>query len=366
MKEYDLEVISELLIENITDLFDHFGLDYQDSIRSISFACPIHDGDNEYGCSILKRDIGNWKCYTAQCHEQYGTANGASILQFVQALLEKTYDRKYTFPQAVEWAAGFVGEDPTVQTQSDRDRMGFIKLCKYLNRKKKENPNFTPREKVREFLAIPSAYYMKRGYSKHILEKFDVGYCHKENKPFFDRIVTPFYDDSGQYMVGCSGRSRHEECPKCRKHHDPNVRCPITREEKMRCMKWKHSTLMNSEDYLYNYWNAKSFIEETGTAILVEGPGDVWRLEEAGIHNSLALLKAMLSPGQRMILESSLVINVVIATDMDDAGKKGAHSIKDTCQQLFNITRIEYPTKDIGELQINQVKEIFLPVLEKL
>jgi len=366
MTQYDLEHISELMIESVTDLLDHFDVSYTDGQHTISFACPIHDGENPTGSSILKRDIGNWKCYTAQCHEQYGTSNGASILQFAQALLTVKHDKEYTFPQAVEWCANFVGINPQETQPDEQDRIDFVRLCKYITKKKQEPPTFVPRQNVKQFLAIPSAYYIKRGYSREILEKFDIGYCHNKNKPFFDRVVTPFYDDNGQYMVGCSGRSRYERCDKCRLFHDPNVRCPITKEEKLRCVKWKNSTLFNSSGYLYNYWNAKQYIMKTGTVILVEGPGDVWRLEEAGIYNSIAILKASLSNDQRIGLELSGAINVIVSTDMDEAGKKGAHSIYKQCKNLFNVIRVDYETHDPGSLTIEQVKKTFIPILEKL
>lgn len=354
------------MIESIVELFEYFDLPYTDGLRTISFPCPVHGGEREFGSSILKRDVGNWKCYTAQCHEQYGTSGGASIIQFTQALLTTQYNKTYTFPEALAWCAKFVGEDAAEQSADDHERIEFIKLCKYINRKKQEAPNFTPREFVRKFLAIPSAYYIKRGYSEAILEKFDVGYCHNEKKPFYDRVVTPFYDDSGRYMVGCSGRSRYEQCSQCNLYHVPGVRCPINKQERLKCYKWKHASLFNADDYLYNYWNAQEHIAQTGTAIVVEGPGDVWRLEEAGIYNSMALLKASLSPGQRMVLESSGAINLVVATDMDEAGNKGARSIVEQCKHLFNTIRIAYEAPDPGSLPIEQTKETFIPILEKL
>ena len=359
---FDLELVSEMLVESITDVLDFFGIEYQDGVRSISFACPIHDGKNPTGSSILKNDIGNWQCYTAQCHEQYG----ASILNFIQALLSKENNKPCSFIEAIEWSANFVGLKLSDQTPTDKERIDFIKLCKYINRKKQETPVFTPREKVKEFLAIPSSYYIKRNYSRAILEKFDIGYCHNENKAFFDRIVVPFYDDNGEYMVGCSSRSRYEQCPKCKLYHDLNVRCPITKQERLKCVKWRHSSLLKADNYLYNYWNAKSHIYDTNTIILVEGPGDVWRLEEAGIHNSVAILKTILSPGQRLVLELSGVINLIVATDMDEAGQKGANTILNDCKNLFNIQRVKYDANDIGSLSIEKTKQVFLPILEKL
>lgn len=365
-KQYDLELISESMIESIVELFDYFDLEYTDSPRTISFPCPIHGSDSEFSSSILKRDVGNWKCYSAQCHEQYGTSNGASIIQFTQALLSTQYNKDYSFPEALEWCARFVGIEASEATPDSQERLEFIKLCKYINRKKQETPTFTPRELVRNFLAIPSAYYIKRGYTPEILEKFDVGYCNNEKKPFYDRVVTPFYDDSGRYMVGCSGRSRYERCDQCNLYHSPDVRCPLTKEERLKCMKWKHTSLFKADEYLYNYWNAQEFIKQTGTVILVEGPGDVWRLEEAGIYNSLALLKAALSPGQRMALEASGAINLIVATDMDDAGNKGARTIIEQCKHLFNTIRLTFEANDPGSLTIEQAKEGFMPVLEKL
>jgi hypothetical protein len=160
-KHYDLELVSELMIESVVELFEYFSLDHTDGPRTISFPCPIHDGEREAGSSILKRDVGNWKCYTAQCHEEYGTSSGASIIQFVQALLTVQYEKHHTFPQAIEWCAKFVGVEESKFSAADNDRLDFIKLCKYINRKKESIPTFTPREMVRQFLAIPSAYYMK-------------------------------------------------------------------------------------------------------------------------------------------------------------------------------------------------------------
>lgn len=363
-KTFDLELISEMLIESITDLFDFFGLSYQDGLSSISFECPIHSSDNPTGSSILKDGVGNWICYTGQCHEQYGTSNGASILQFLQALLN-TQLGPHTFLQTIEWAAQFLGVEPT-QQNFDYDRINFIKLCNYINRSPTEADYKLPRNSVKDFLSIPSSYYIKRGYTRDILEKFDIGYCHNEKKPFFDRIVTPFYDDCGKYMVGCSGRSRYERCAQCRLFHSPKVRCPITKNEKLKCVKWKNSTLFNSSGYLYNYWNAKKHIIKTGTVILVEGPGDVWRLEEAGIYNSVALLKASLSNDQRLGLEMSGAINIVIATDMDEAGNSGARSVIEQCKHLFNVIRVDYETHDPGSLTIEQVRKTFIPILEKL
>jgi DNA primase len=373
MNRYNLESISEKLIDNITDLLDHFGIEYQDFGNRIMFKCPIHGGDSDTNSSIMKRGIGNWRCFSEQCHENFGSSNGAGIIHFIQAMLQQHEDEKTTFYQAIVWAAKFVGEEVTDEAleSADESKTEFIQLCKYINRKRENyTPVFTPRNIVRTFLKIPAEYYIKRGYSEGVLDKFDVGYCFNTGKSFFDRIITPFYDDRGEYMIGCSGRSKYERCTTCNLYHDVSLRCPMTKEEKLKTVKWKHSSNFQAGSYLYNYWNARSHIMRDHTVIIVEGPGDVWRLEEAGIHVGVAILGAALSSDQKLILEESGAINLIIATDSDDTGKKAAKSITESCRNLFNIKSIEIPEewgiKDPGGLSIDQVKQLFIPILERI
>lgn len=370
MTKYNLESISEKLIEDIVRLFDELEIaDYTDYSNRIMFPCPIHGGESSTNSSVMKRGIGNWRCFSEQCHERYGSITGASILQFVQAMLSNLQGKELTFYEALTWAAKFVGESAEEDTTTPEDvvRTQFIQLCKYINRQRTNHtPVFTPREMVRQFLQIPADYYIQRGYSEYVLDKFDIGYCYNTNKSFFDRVVTPFYDDGGAYMIGCSGRNKYEQCSICKLYHDASVRCPITKEEKLKATKWKHSGGFAADSYLYNYWNARKHILNSHTVILVEGPGDVWRLEEAGVYGSLGLLGARLSPQQQIILEESGAINIVIATDNDEAGNKAANHIITTCSGLFNIKRIEYPGKDPGSLSIEQTKQIFLPILERI
>lgn len=362
MKKYDIESISYKMIECITDLFDYFDLDYTDSDRTISFPCPIHGGDNEFGSSILKEDIGNWQCYTRQCHEDYG----GSIIQFTQALLTVVYEKQFTFSETIDWCAQFVGEKPLDNNinKQQNDILDFIRLCKYINHKKESVPQFTPRHLVKKSLTIPSSYYIDRGYTPEIISKFDVGYCHNKNKPFFGRTVIPCYDDDGKYMIGCTSRSLYEKCPKCNLYHNPSTRCPITPQEKLKYSKWRNSSNLDASKYLYNFWNAQQHIQETSTVILVEGPGDVWRMEEAGIFNSVAILKSNLSKYQRYILEESGTVNIIVATDNDDAGKKAYRSIYDQCKRLFSVYQLKYNKEDIGSMEVEDLKKITNKLLD--
>jgi DNA primase len=192
-------------------------------------------------------------------------------------------------------------------------------------------------------LEIPPQYYLKRGYSAKILDEFDVGLCKNPNKPMTGRVVVPVYDNDGKFMVGCSGRAIDDSLPK-----------------------WKHSHNFSPPNFLYNFWRAKNSIKKTRTAILVEGPGDVWRLEEAGLDNSLALFGCQLHDPQQVILEKSGAMNLVVLLDNDEAGTLGKQYIQKTLSRSYNLFFPNFFAKDVGELSTSQVKEILDPIINNL
>ncbi len=58
---------------------------------------------------------------------------------------------------------------------------------------------------------------------------------------------------------------------------------------------------------------------------------------------------------------------MIVLTDYDEAGKKAAEQIMKKCGRRFNYVRPEMPegVKDIGDLSVEQIKDIILPQLEK-
>jgi 5S rRNA maturation endonuclease (ribonuclease M5) len=51
------------------------------------------------------------------------------------------------------------------------------------------------------------------------------------------------------------------------------------------------------------------------------------------------------------------ILNVIILTDMDEAGRIAAKRIVEKCGRRFNYVIPELPTKDVGEMTIDQIKE---------
>ena len=78
------------------------------------------------------------------------------------------------------------------------------------------------------------------------------------------RVVVPIYDENNNY-VACIGRAVYQNMQP----------------------KWLHSKGFKKSSYLYGYNVAKDDIMKKGTIVLVEGQGDVWRMHEAGVTNTV-------------------------------------------------------------------------------
>ena len=119
--------------------------------------------------------------------------------------------------------------------------------------------------------------------------------------------------------------------------------------------KWKHSADFKSQNHLYNFWFARKHILNSGIAIIVESPGNVWRLEENGIHNSVAMFGSSLSDRQKILLDSSGAMSLVILTDNDDAGRKAAEQIQQKCQNTYRIFVPKISKSDVGEMTSEEI-----------
>ena len=358
-----LKVVCDDLCDNIESLLDHFGIEYVYSGKLITMSCPIHGGDNKSALNLYPQgDLyrGNWKCRTHGCEKYFKS----SIIGFVRGIIssqkyhwEKDQDKSCSFQEALNFCLAFINKDlSNIKISNvDKDKRSFVGTIRYINPEKTIATQGISRSQIRSSLQIPAQYYINRGYSAEILDRYDVGLCSKEGKEMTNRVVVPIYDHKYQHMVGCSGRSIFEKCNNCAHYHNPSDKCP--NEEQYRFFsKWKHSASFQSQNHLYNIWFAKTHILENHTVIIVESPGNVWRLEEAGIHNSVAIFGSSLSDRQKMILDASGAMTIITMMDNDEAGKKASELIKQKCYKTYNVKNIEFPAQDIAELSVDYIK----------
>lgn len=366
-----IKIVCDELCDNIEELLDSFDLEYKINQKLINMCCPIHDGDNFSAINIYPEGDnyrGNWVCRTHNCEKTFKQ----SIIGFVRGVISnrkygwnKDGDKTCSFQEALDYCANFLNKDfnKIKISKVDRDKKTFANIINYINKPQLEQLHQITRQQIIKNIQIPAQYYIDRSYSPEILIKYDVGLCTNAEKPMCNRIVVPIYDNDYKYMVGCTGRSIFEKCSKCNSHHDSKHDCP---EELKRWTypKWKHSAEFKSQNYLYNFWFAKSHILKSSTAIIVESPGNVWRLEENGVHNSVAIFGSSLSDRQKILLDSSGAMNLIVLTDNDDAGRKAAEQIKAKCQNTYRIFIPKISKPDIGEMNSKEIQDEIINYLQ--
>ena len=108
-------------------------------------------------------------------------------------------------------------------------------------------------------------------------------------------------------------------------------------------------------------WYAKEHIYKSKCAVLVESPGNVWRLEEAGVKIALGLFGASLSDGQLYALNSCGAMNIVLCMDKDEAGEKGSQTISSKLMKSYNVIVLDINASDIGEMPVSLIKRDVVP-----
>ena len=91
------------------------------------------------------------------------------------------------------------------------------------------------------------------------------------------------------------------------------------------------------------------------SAILVESPGNVWKLEENGIHNSVGIFGTNLSNQQKLLLDSSGAMSIFTIMDNDEAGQKAADNISKICNRTYNVYNIKITSNDIADMTSDQI-----------
>ena len=346
-------------MERLEIILDYFSIDYKIHKNKITFPCPIHGGDKSNGASVLTNSAygtGIFKCWTNNCHEEYGK----TVLGLIRGVLSVRQNHHYSYNETIDWLEKFLNDGLREEVSLEYStKKQTTQLSWTFAKNNNEQPFQITRQTVLCGLSIPSSYFIGRGFQKETLVKYDVGICTNKHKPMYNRVVVPSYDDTGKFMVGCLGRTLKPQCMLCNKFHDLNDPCPSNPYDEYKASKWINNAGFNVQEHLYNFWFAQSFIEQSNTVILCEGAGDVWRLEEAGIHNGLGLFGAHFNDGQSHKLERLPIHNLIIATDNDDAGHQVRDTIVNKVGRLYNIRHVIPPVKDIGEMSVEQVRELF-------
>jgi hypothetical protein len=334
--------------------------------------CPIHGGDNPSALNIYPRGEeyrGNWTCRTHNCQDIFQP----SVIGFIRGILsatqknwQKSGDDMYGFNETIDFALQFINKDINqIKVCTKKiEKQQFANTINAITNSTETISKGPSRNGVRKLLQIPSEYFALRGFNKQVLDKYDVGLCDNNKKEMHNRVVVPIYDNNYEYMVGCTGRSIFEKCDSCKCYHNNKESCP-DEIDRWKYSKWKHNKDFKSQNHLYNYWFAKKHIQETGIAILVESPGNVWRLEECGLHNAVAIFGTNLTDRQKMILDTSGAMSLVVLMDNDDAGKQASIKIKQKCIKTYNMYFPQISKPDVGEMTCEEINQEIVEYIKK-
>lgn len=355
---YQLNDLSKRIAQNI-DLFIHFfDLDLREDEKGYHGCCPIHaDSDNNNAFSFYT-DHGNWICRTHHCEEIFKK----SALGFIRGILSakklgwenaSDTDKIYDFHQTVRFAEQLLEKRPTTKFQQpDKHKR---------NTPKKAKPSVELKVPIKHWLdnvTCPSKYFLDRGFHPQILEKYCVGDYEAKYKLLSGRAVVPIFNNDGTLIIGASGRLPHDKCLVCGGYHHSRLNCPSREEEGFAKQKWIHSKGFQRKNYLYNFWSAKHYIARTSSIVLVEGPADIWKLEEAGIKNGCAIFGSNVTQEQRDLIKTVNCHNIITMMDNDEGGDVARLS----CENLFKDMIVEHkiPTaNDLGDMSISEIKELY-------
>lgn len=335
------------LMKKIFDLFEFFEIDsYYEAQTMIVSRCPVHEGDNQTAFNINTDEenedhYGKWFCNTKNCHTN---KPGKDILSLVWMLLEKKFGKTFSFPEVLDFCNKFCSDvSVDVNKASTAHNNNPIDKLLKLDSKKPSSSNNTniTSEVVRRHLVFPAQYYINRGFSQEVLDAFDIGVCLKPESQMYKRVVFPVYDHNDKYMVGCVGRTICD---------DPR--------------KWINQKGFNKSNHLYNYGKAIKHIKRADAIILVEGQGDVIRLNEAGIHNAVGMFGSKISDSQEFLIQRTSASNVVIMADNDHAGHECTKDLISRLKYLFNIYTVELTKNDIGDMTVDEINNFLKPQIQ--
>lgn len=365
-----LNIIADDVVDQLDEILDYFQVKYKKNQNKYYGPCPVHDGDGTTNPWNLYHNgdsyRGNWKCRSHGCQQVFKP----TVIGLIRGILSRERhkwaaagDKTATFDETLQWISKWLKKDLDKISVDYKqvEKRRFVNQTMWLASKQGETLRLTP-EQVRSALSFPSAYFLGRGYSSTILDRYDIGDCIKTGKEMTSRAVIPIYDNDHKLIVGCTGRSVYPKCEACSLYHKPDSGCP-DEYNKHQWFKWKHNKGFLAEQNLFNLWFASPHIDKLHSITLVESPGNVLRLEESGIHNSVALFGTNLSEAQLNKLYSYQIYTVNILLDNDEAGRAASSIIHDKLSNIFNvnIVHLEDVTNDVGELTSAEVEAKIKP-----
>lgn len=304
---------------NSEKLLTSLGLEV-DNYGNCRCSCPVHGGDNPSGFSYDSQS-NTWKCWTHKCHEEYAS----SLIGLVRGI------KQYSFAEAMQYIVEICG--------SESKEPHVLELQRYIKSqmRKEKKGNYALDKTFIEQFPIMDFGIPDRNISPSTAFAYSIRSSKGFNHALKNRILFPIYNDKKELM-GISGRSIEENGPK-----------------------WYHypATLRIGE-LLWPINQSISTLQETATAILVEGPFDAVICHQYGYYNVLCVFGTNVTNDQVKLLLKYGVRKVKIFFDPDEAGMKAAEKISNKLQLYFNVEVLSGYDKDPSEMTREELDKLLM------
>lgn len=351
-----VNLLCNLAADRLDDFLAALGIRLWKSGKALVGPCPVHGGTRRNAFNLYPDGHtarGIWLCQTRGCH----TTFKRDLVGLAHGVLSRQQGRKVEWHVARDWVCDFVGQpwDGLAPDLARADKARFVAGMGVFAPPAKA-VGASPRE-VAQRLRIPSPYFLDRGFRAETLEAFMVGEPREPNPSsvLYRRAIAPVLCPAGKVVLGYSGRSLNEQCPSCSVWHEPGECPPEEHRGHGRFAKWYHHQFPKRE-VLYGLHLATDAIKDRDEVILVEGPGKVWRMHEAGYPNSVACFGVSLADPQQALLESLPAGRVTLLLDPNAAGAAGAETIKKQLGRSFRA-RALVPPDDPADMEAGALKD---------
>ena len=335
----------------------------KETIDLIFESCVIEEVIGSYLPDLKKKGTNYWACCpfhnektpsfsvspTKGIYKCFGCGKGGNSVNFVMEL------GGFTYPEALrELSKKYnieIQEKELTPDQVDRanKRDGTYLISSYANK-------FFQKElwNSKEGKLVGLSYFNQRGFSKEIIEKFQLGYSPKQKDAltkqaikdsyqkefleesglsffnekssadrFRERVIFPIHNYSGK-VLGFGGRAL-----------DP--------KNKAKYLNSPENLIYHKSKVLYGLYFSKSEIAKENNCYIVEGYTDVVSMHQAGIKNVVSASGTALS-AEQVNLIGRLTKNMTLLFDGDDAGLRASFkSIDLILKEGMNVKIVMFP-----------------------
>jgi len=305
----------------------------KETSKELRSTCKLHGGDNPTSFRFNK-ETRTWVCFSHKCHDILG--------HDIIALIRMSED--LDFMGAVNYLKHLVGDiasDPAklMEFKLQREKQEFIReQCS-----KHSIPRYVTERHLKKHLSLRSNGFLLDGFKPETLDYFEIGGGYVDEEGDI-RDIIPIRDVDGTLLAYSLRDIRR------------NV--DIDYESK-----YKITPGLIKDKVLYNLNNAKELLPDK-KLIVVEGFKSVWWLYEMGIHNVVAVMGSMITPGQQKLIYQYAHNGIVVLFDNDVPGIDGTNkAYEQMAHKIDLVPMIMYGPEGTDPADLD--KEILYEVLKK-